>query len=149
MSAHVLARLLGMMNATNNVIPPAPFFYPQLQMTLSSTLERHSQSYEAQITLTQDYIQERKWWNHNIVQLEWQDTSEERSGSDHRLGRIPTGLGGVLQPTKDRGSWSTQECAFHINCLELLAATLAVQTFAKNKTGLSILLRIDNTTIVA
>ena len=37
----------------------------------------------------------------------------------------------------------------HINCLELLAATLAIQSFAKGKTRISILLRINNTTAVA
>jgi len=37
----------------------------------------------------------------------------------------------------------------HINCLELLAATLATKTFVKSKTAISILLRIDNTTAVA
>ena len=37
----------------------------------------------------------------------------------------------------------------HINCLELLAATLAVKTFVKNLTQVSVLLRIDNTTAVA
>ena len=33
--------------------------------------------------------------------------------------------------------------------LELIAATLALKTFLINKTGLSVLLRIDNTTVVA
>ena len=37
----------------------------------------------------------------------------------------------------------------HINCLELLAVTLAVMTFLKNKTRMSVLLRLDNTTAVA
>jgi len=37
----------------------------------------------------------------------------------------------------------------HINCLKLLEATLATKTFAKSKTAISILLRIDNTTVVA
>lgn len=43
----------------------------------------------------------------------------------------------------DRGS------RMHINCLELLTATLAMQTFLKNKISLSVLLRIDNTSAVA
>ena len=47
------------------------------------------------------------------------------------------------------GAWSHQEAEFHINCLELLAVTLAVQSFAKDKCKISILLRIDNTTAVA
>ncbi len=37
----------------------------------------------------------------------------------------------------------------HINCLELLAATLAIQTFTMKQTGLSVLLKVDNTTAVA
>ena len=37
----------------------------------------------------------------------------------------------------------------HINCLELLAATLAVKTFAKGQTVKHLLLYLDNTTAVA
>jgi len=36
----------------------------------------------------------------------------------------------------------------HINCLELLAATLAVKTFMKNRHGSAVLLQMDNTTAV-
>jgi len=42
-----------------------------------------------------------------------------------------------------------QEQTLHINCLKLLAVTLAVQTFAKGRLSISILLRIDNKTAVA
>ena len=35
------------------------------------------------------------------------------------------------------------------NCLELLTAMLALQTFVKSATGVSILLRLDNSTAVA
>ena len=38
-SAHALACLLGKMNATACVVPPAPLFYRHLQMALSSVLE--------------------------------------------------------------------------------------------------------------
>ena len=48
-----------------------------------------------------------------------------------------------------RGPWSPHKNTLHINCLELLAATLAVQTFAKQRQGISILLKIDNITAVA
>ena len=37
----------------------------------------------------------------------------------------------------------------HINCLELLAATLAVKTFLKGHSGMSVLLQLDNQTAVA
>ena len=42
-----------------------------------------------------------------------------------------------------------QESKMHITCLELLPATLAVQTFAKARAGISILLRFDNMIAVA
>ena len=59
------------------------------------------------------------------------------------------GWGATCKGISTRGPWSPQGQILHINCLELLAATLAVQTFAKNRLGISILLRIDNTTAVA
>ena len=37
----------------------------------------------------------------------------------------------------------------HINCLELSAATLAVQAFIKDLSGIEILLQLDNQTAVA
>ena len=51
-----------------------------------------------------------------------------------------------LQTTK--GSWSSQERSFHINILELKAAFLAIQSFLKHNTNMSIKLRLDNTTAV-
>ena len=37
----------------------------------------------------------------------------------------------------------------HINCLELLAATLETKTFLKDQVGVSVLLQLDNHTAVA
>ena len=45
--------------------------------------------------------------------------------------------------TNTGGLWSAAEGQFHINYLELLAAFLALKTFANNQKGL-ILLKIDN-----
>ncbi len=40
-----------------------------------------------------------------------------------------------------------EEQNLHINCVELLAATLALKTFTKGQTGLSVLLKMDNTAV--
>ena len=58
-SGRALAQLVGKMNATSQVIPPAPLFYRHLQMALSATLNQHSQCYEAQVTLTTECREER------------------------------------------------------------------------------------------
>ena len=60
-----------------------------------------------------------------------------------------TGWGATCQGQKTGGPWTEEEAQRHINCLELLGATFAIQTFAKNKPGISILLKLDNTTAVA
>ena len=59
------------------------------------------------------------------------------------------GWGATCQNQRTGGPWSLIESNRHINCLELLAATLAAQTFLKDKTRMSVLLRLDNTTAVA
>ena len=59
------------------------------------------------------------------------------------------GWGATCNGIQTRGPWSPQEQILHINCLELLAASLAVQTFAKQKSDITILLELDNTTAVA
>ena len=55
----------------------------------------------------------------------------------------------MCQNQLTRGPWSQTEYRMHINCVELLAATLAVHTFLKDKTRISVLLRLDITTAVA
>ena len=56
------------------------------------------------------------------------------------------GWGATLkdQKLKTGGQWSTSEQEMHINCLELLAASLVIQTFAKEKKIINILVRTDN-----
>ena len=57
--------------------------------------------------------------------------------------------GASSQDLSTGGPCSPQERTRHINFLELISATLALKRFAKDKTGLSVLMRIDNTTVVA
>ena len=83
---------------------------------------------------------------HPDDKLEWEVPPQEGSGrSDASL----TGWGATSQNQRTGGQWSQTESRMHKNCLELLAATLAVMTFLKNKTRMSVLLRLDNTTAVA
>ena len=59
------------------------------------------------------------------------------------------GWGAVCAGTWTGGAWLVQEQSMHINSLELLAATLAVKTFLKDASGISVLLQLDNATAVA
>lgn len=53
------------------------------------------------------------------------------------------GWGAFCQGKRTEGVWSRAERELHINCLELLGATLVVKCFAKEQNNL---LRMDNTT---
>ena len=147
-SARMLAQLLGKMNATNCVLPPGPLFYRHLQMALTNALEQSSQCYEAQVPLTQKCLEELEWWD-NMCRWNGKTLLQRDINlvidSDASL----KGWGACCSRQRTGGPWSQQECSMHINCLELLAATLETKTFAKSKTTISILLRIDNTTAEA
>ena len=47
------------------------------------------------------------------------------------------------------GLWTEEERSLHINCLELLGATYAIQAFSKDKRNLVIHVLIENSTTVA
>uniref|UniRef100_A0A1X7VXA7 Uncharacterized protein n=1 Tax=Amphimedon queenslandica TaxID=400682 RepID=A0A1X7VXA7_AMPQE len=57
------------MNATNQVIPPAPLFYRSLQMNLTEALRDASQDFEAELTLSTDSWEELIWWDTQM--LKW------------------------------------------------------------------------------
>ena len=62
-SARELSRLLGKMKDAANVIPVAPLFYRNLQMSLSGALNVNYQSYEAQVDLSLESREELEWWD--------------------------------------------------------------------------------------
>ena len=148
-SARALARLVGKMNATSQVIPPAPLFFCHLQMALSDTLNRNLQSYEAQVPMSQNCKEKLMWWDNHMAK--WNGKSLLSKEVDMTIDSDASliGWGAVCLNQRTGGPWSQAECKMHINCLELLAATLAVHTFLKSKTRMSVLLRLDNTTAVA
>ena len=58
------------------------------------------------------------------------------------------GWGAVCNGTRTGGPWPLEEQRLHINCLEVLAATLEVQSFLKDRTETSVRLQLDNQTAV-
>ena len=62
-SVHALSRLISKMNAANQVIPPVPLFYRNLQMDLVATLRALDQNYESSLTLSLDSKEELVWWD--------------------------------------------------------------------------------------
>ena len=127
--------------------------YRALQRALNSTISRnnpleYSDRFNAQITLDNE-VKTVQWWSTLEKQTAESpicllqpvlviESDASQLGWGARCMKISTGR-----------RWSTQEAIHHINYLELLAAFLALKTFASNQLqkGL-ILLRIDNISAV-
>ena len=70
-------------------------------------------------------------------------------GHDDRVQCIEAEFGSESQQPSTGSPWTPEETTHHINYLELLAAFLALKTFATNSQGKAILLRLDNVTAIA
>ena len=79
---------------------------------------------------------------------QWESNSFATSRDDHRIGCVQHRLGGTWNSQKTGGQLSARESRLRISAKELLAAFLSLQTFAKDKTGIHVCLRIDNLTAV-
>ena len=69
---------------------------------------------------------------HPHDKLEWEVPPQEGGGHDNRFRRLSDRLGSNQSEPEDR-PWFKAESRMHINCLELLAATLAVKTFLEKQ----------------
>ena len=83
------------------------------------------------------------------VQVEWQNAYTKGHRSGDRFRCIPEGMGCLLLQTENRGTMIPAGMLYAHQLPRTTSATLATKTFAKSKTAISILLRIDNTTVVA
>ena len=150
-TARSLSRLIGKMQATNEVIPPAPLFYRHLQMDLKVALRAASQDYETNLTLSPASKSELEWWETELVRWNGRsvlirsepdltiDSDASRSGWGAHCQGTGTGGRSLVTARKDHahklpGTTSSDSC---------------LKTFAKSKTSLSVLMRIDNMTAVA
>jgi len=115
-------------------------------MALFNTLETHSQNYEGRVTLSADSLKELKWWDTEMPKWNGKILIKREIDMIINSDASLQGWGACCGFQTTRGAWSQREAALHINYLELLVATLVVQSFEKK---LNILLRIDNTMAVA
>ena len=149
-SAREVSHLIRKMTSVTQAIPPAPLFYRNLQREVSWALARNNQSYDVPCHLSLEGKEELQWWIDHLS--DWNGKSLIRSQrpdvvieSDASL----RGWGVTSNGVNTGGPWNAQEKGWHINCLEIQAASLVVQTFVKNQTNVVVLLLLDNTTAVS
>ena len=148
-SAHSLSQLAGKLNATTPALQMAPLFCRSLQTCLKQALAANSQDYKSPVQLSPQAKEYLWWWVHHLSTWNGRSLIVQQASMTIISNTSLQGWGATCNGVRTRGPWSPQEQSLHINCLELLAATLAIQTFAKERSGITILLKLDNTTAVA
>jgi len=151
-SVQKLASFVGMTTAAKPAIQVAPLFHRHLQALINrvvpqaSSIAEVKQCYHQTVRMSAEAIQELVWWMQEMqtyngapLLLSKPDMVIESDAS-----RLGWGATLKAQGLRTGGQWSASEQEMHINCLELLAASLAIQTFAKEQKNIRILVRTDN-----
>ena len=122
--------------------------YRWLQRDLSRALGQGNQDYEVQCLLPLPAKIELEWW---ITHLLWNNRSilKHKPTMSMETDASLKGWEEICRGVQTGGPWSIQEQSWHINCLELWAALLAIQYYARYIKSITILLLMDNTTPIS
>ena len=146
-TARQLAHLIGLFTATLPAVLPAPLHYRGLQELKHAILRRGG--LDASLPLTSEAQADLGWWTQNLHLMNGKGLLREQPNMILKSDASLAGWGAVYQDQKIGGPWTVEEKSLHINCLELLGATFAVQSFARDRQNVVIQIHLDNTTAVA
>lgn len=148
-SARQLSQFLGKLNAASQALLVVPLFYRALQGDLQRALLKGNQDYDQSLVLSREAQEELSWWQSHLTQWNGKTVMQRQAQIVIQSDASLAGWGAACNGVTTGGSWTPQEQSMHINCLELLAAELAVKTFLKAQRGVAVLLQLDNSTAVA
>ncbi|XP_065185967.1 uncharacterized protein LOC135816795 [Sycon ciliatum] len=146
LSALAVSRFLGKLNHAAQAIAAAPLFYRHLQRCLQVSLEEGNQEYSHPCHLSPDAREELTWWTDQLSHKNGKQLLLAKPDMVIETDASTIGWGASFNNVRTGGPWSPQERHMHINCLELLAASLAIKSYAKDATDVVIHLKMDNTT---
>ena len=143
-TAREVSRLLGKLTHATHAMRAAPLFFRHLQACLQAALQP-LQDYSQHCPLTKEAKEDLNWWATHPTS--WNGKSIIRGNPDLTIetDASNTGWGARCGSLQTGGPWSPTEARMHINCLELLAATLAIQAFAKKQENILVHLKMDST----
>ena len=148
-TGHQLTQIIGLLSSAIPAILPAPLHYRALQRLRYQAVQQSQGNYESAIHLSTEAQRDLHWWIHDVPHYNGRPIPAPTADLVITSDASKTGWGATCQEIHTGGPWGAQERAEHINLLELKAAFLALQTFASHRSGLHILLLIDNITAIA
>lgn len=144
-----LASLIGLLESSRPAIWRAPLHFRHLQSDLIRGLQMNQKSYNAFITLSPSARVELAWWLKHTLNANGSPVHLPPPDIIITTDASKKGWGAVHQSLQTNGRWSQRESLQHINYLELKASLLALKTFLKGKSHITVSLQLDNTTAIA
>ena len=149
MSRRQLASLLGTLASCRLAIWVALLHLRALQILLIQTLRNHQFDYNCPVFLNPKSRAELTWWLNNLPKVNGSPVSPPPPDLTILSDALMQGWGATCQGKSTNGEWSSQQSIQHINLLKLKAAFLALKTFLKNQSHKVVLLKLDNSAVVA
>ena len=151
LTVHKLSQAIGLMVASFQGVKYGKLHYRNCDNQKSEVLREGKGNFQTSMTLAPNSKCDLEWWVQNIEQA---DNSIGTPSPDIIIETDASniGWGACVRGDKRRttgGKWSRDEVHEHINYLEMLAAWLSIQCFAKGRQNYCIKILSDNTTTVA
>ena len=148
LSIRELSKFLALLTSSIQAIFPAPLHFRNLQRLKNQAMTAH-QTYEAMISLDQAAREEVIWWRDHLQAWNGKALFQKPVDLLIETDASRKGWGAYCQGISTGGPRCLDEKRLHINCLELLAGSFAIQTFTKDKVCAHVKLLMDNTAAVA
>ena len=141
------AAALGTLVAAEPGVDFAPLHYKRVEHEKICQLKLHAGDFEAKMQVTDIMRQDLSWWAENATQVHkvihrGQPSVQIFSDSSN------TAWGGVYGDQSTGGPWAGEECGWHINVKELMAAFFTLKAFCSDFRDTHVRLNVDNTTSV-
>lgn len=123
-------------------------YYKPLERQKFLALIMNRNNFEARMIIPRSLDKTFEWWKSHIPIT---STPIRRQNFDRIIfsDASLSGWGAACTGSSAHGFWNPSERKYHINYLELLAAFLALKTFANELRECEVLLRLDNTIVIS
>lgn len=125
-----VAVVIGKLVASCPGVHMGPLFYRQLENEKTTFLKLHYGNFDAKMVLSPTARSDLQWWV-DIIETVSKPISQGNRSCSLNTDAPLQGWGAVFQDQSSGGCWAPDEATQHINCLELKAAYLGLQSFCK------------------
>ena len=110
----------------------------------TQSAEAVQQAYHQEIALSGEARTELEWWVQEAATHNQSPVTPSVPNMIIETNASLIGWDAQHQGCQTEEQWSVEKRQMHINALELLAVSLALKTFAKDKSHVDVLIRMDN-----